>query len=190
MPEISKLTVPVTSGGKTTDTTMNLRDDRVSGLQTQISGILSLLENALVNRMIISGGNGDDFNTFIETGIHRYQGGPAHCPDSSVSADYGIVLVLRFTNYIVQLAFSYLRDVYVYVRSSADTGENWCSWKMFSFADAAALQMQMAEMRKNDSSITESEMIQNDQRTENLEQIDFIRDDESRNCRNDGELIR
>lgn len=121
--------------------TPEIEDSTYESYETDLIGKVEFLSTiatkCMINRTAISGGQGGDLNTALESGIYRYYGKPLNAPNVTVS-DYGILLVLRYPPYIVQFAFSYLNSTAnsgAFFRGSTNTGEGFQPWKKFAFTE-------------------------------------------------------
>ena len=67
-----------------------------------------------------------DFNSATSNGMYKFNGGPANNPAESSGA-YGILLVITFDNYTMQLCYDFLNGVYYRNKVSS-----WSAWTKFN----------------------------------------------------------
>ena len=83
-----------------------------------------LTSKALMKQTILQ--TNDDFNSATSSGMYKFNGGPANNPAGSSGA-YGILLVITFDNYIMQLCYDFLNGVYYRNKVSS-----WSAWTKFN----------------------------------------------------------
>ena len=66
-----------------------------------------------------------DFNSATSNGMYKFNGGPANNPAESSGA-YGILLVITFDNYTMQLCYDFINGVYYRNKVSS-----WSAWTKF-----------------------------------------------------------
>ena len=83
-----------------------------------------LTSKALMKQTILQAN--DDFNSVTSNGTYKFNGGPANNPAGSSGA-YGILLVITFDNYTMQLCYDFLNGVYYRNKVSS-----WSAWTKFN----------------------------------------------------------
>lgn len=89
------------------------------------SGALFIEFSKTLRRQTILSASGD-FNSATSNGVYKFNGGPANNPAESSGA-YGILLVITFDNYTMQLCYDFLNGVYYRNKISS-----WSAWTKFN----------------------------------------------------------
>lgn len=97
-----------------------IRLDSINGSTNTTRWKAALKSDLFSDKGTIS--TGGDINSAITPGFYRYNGNPANIPQAN---DWGLLLVYKASNYVLQIAFPGLSRMFVRGKTDASEWSNW-----------------------------------------------------------------